>query len=622
MSGRISSAVRPLPISGSSESLNSVIFFSSDRCDHHGPAAPRQPGKGSRPWLQAMPEDATQEDRLSESDDWPTGDASDAHFSPLAARVRRAGAAQRGRTGWLSAVRWCFSLHVPIPLYAPPAFRSSRKANPFDQTPAQRLKVLMDEPLRSGMADGEGEFVFIGNDTAGYPEAAVVLRSYLGHPAFQVLYPSEELDDEGAVVVGEPRSLPGRHILPLQVKTERGLLHTGLRNYEGALQETAQMATKHQLDEADARDGVLLYRIGSELDADLIVTDRGWLLSERGRRHGEHLANIVSPAEALALMGLYLRWHNQAIIIGGAAIRWHQTSMRRSAAFTAMPSFERWNQAGRAWCDTNGNLTLESLNQTLLTRVARGLGFRDNIFSLSATLTAAEPEEMLCELDSLLFSLVGAFDVAARIVDHILGWNSRKVGGWQDQGWQSRLEGPASALHDYTKAGSEMQRTFEVLRLLRNSVHNEALDLIRDNGVYLVTLSDDLQDKLRRFLRSGYPGWTADILGIRVLPPGGATAAKWLAGTGRYSVTVRRAGAPKPTDPLMGQLTLDVRQFINKLFPAALTALNDIMRLTSLGTVPGYTPKLEAPSRVNLTWEYSDTTGHRLRLLYGLTEMA
>ncbi|MBP2325340.1 hypothetical protein JOF56_005725 [Kibdelosporangium banguiense] len=98
--------------------------------------------------------------------------------------------------------------------------------------------------------------------------------------------------------------------------------------------------------------------------------------------------------------------------------------------------------------------------------------------------------------------------------------------------------------------------------------------------------------------------------------------AKWLPGTGRYSVTVRRTGAPKPADPLAGQLVLDVRRFINKLFPAALTALNDIMQLTPLNRVPGYTATLENPSRVNLPWTHSDTTGHRLRILYGITELA
>jgi hypothetical protein len=91
---------------------------------------------------------------------------------------------------------------------------------------------------------------------------------------------------------------------------------------------------------------------------------------------------------------------------------------------------------------------------------------------------------------------------------------------------------------------------------------------------------------------------------------------------GRYSVTVQRTDVPKPADPLAGQLVLDIRRFINKLFPAALTALNDIMQLTPLKHVPGYTAALEKPSCVNLPWKFSDTTGHRLDMLYGIAELA
>jgi hypothetical protein len=38
--------------------------------------------------------------------------------------------------------------------------------------------------------------------------------------------------------------------------------------------------------------------------------------------------------------------------------------------------------------------------------------------------------------------------------------------------------------------------------------------------------------------------------------------------------------------------------------------------------VPGFTPSLNSPTRVNLPWRFSDATGHRLRYLYGITEFA
>lgn len=166
-----------------------------------------------------------------------------------------------------------------------------------------------------------------------------------------------------------------------------------------------------------------------------------------------------------------------------------------------------------------------------------------------------------------------------------------------------------------------MQRLFEVLRWMRNSVHYDALGLAHDNRSYLVTIPRDTQEKLRELLREGLAGWDRKSRGICVRPPGGVTASKWLPGTGRASVTVRRTGAPGPADPLEGELAIDARAFIGKMFTACLTALNEIMLLVPLRQTPGYTQVLDDPSRRNLSWRYSDTTGHRLRMLYGITEL-
>lgn len=82
-----------------------------------------------------------------------------------------------------------------------------------------------------------------------------------------------------------------------------------------------------------------------------------------------------------------------------------------------------------------------------------------------------------------------------------------------------------------------------------------------------------------------------------------------------------QTGGPGPADPLDGELVLDVRQLVNKLFPACLSALNTIMQHLPLGNVPGCNPRMDNPPRVNLPWQFSDTTGHRLCMLYGITEL-
>ena len=531
-----------------------------------------------------------------------------------------------GRDGTCDvAFAGCFSWLVPIPAYVKPSLRPWQDPNRFDRSePRRPLRVFLDQLLTSGPTDGEGEYrgyPFTGGGSPGFPPPEAVLRSLLGHSAFEVLFAADRLDLTGAVTFGG-EALPDGDDFPFEVKEANGVRYMWFAWYGEAVAEMARMVARHRITEEDARAGVILHRAGVVLEADLIVTNREWLLAERGSRR---LASVFSPEEAISLMGLYLRWYELPAIVGGEAVHWNSASMRRSAAFTALPAFERWNQAARAWHGATGDLTLEDLNQTCLTRVARAFKFRDGIYGLSATMAEDEPEEMLCELDSLLFSLVGAFDAAARAVDLILCLGTKPSDcGWQytdSKKWQSRLEVSAKKLHGYTRAGTEMQRLFKVLRQMRNSVHYDALGLVCDDGSYLVTIPRDTQENLRVLLHEGHLGWDRESLGIRVRPSGGATASKWLPGTGRYSVTVRRTGAPRPADPLEGELIIDVRAFISKVFSASLAALNEIMLLVPLGQTPGYTPVLDDPPRTGLPWRYSDTTGHRLRMLYGIGEL-
>ncbi|MBE8515978.1 hypothetical protein ILP97_00275 [Amycolatopsis sp. H6(2020)] len=468
----------------------------------------------------------------------------------------------------------------------------------------------------SGTADGQGEYQsypFTGNGSTGFPDAPAVLRSYLQHPALEIL------------AIDQTEAMPETNTFFATVVGDTASWDIGIDRTD-TIREATKLAATHDISDIDACDGVLLCRVGDEREADLVITNRGWLLTEREDPRRRLPPNLVSPAEALAIIGLCLRWHRHPVIIGGAPTSWHPTSMRRSAAYITMPAFERWNQAGRACYEaTQADLTLENLNKTLLTRISRAFQFRDAIFALSATMTDYEPEEMLCELDSLLFSLVGAFDVAARIVDALMNFASKARSiGWQHRtngGWQQRLEIPAKDLFDHTKEGSEIQLTFQVLRWLRNSVHDEALDLTRDNGVYYVVAEAGTQSDLREFLRTGHPGWTTSSLGIKIQPPGGVTRGKWLPGVGRYTVNAQRTGAPRPADPLDGSLVFDVRGLVNRLFPECLRSLDTIMKLAPLTQVPGYRPALDSPPRGGLPWNFSDTTGHRLRMLYGVTEL-
>ena len=177
---------------------------------------------------------------------------------------------------------------MPIPLYTRPRLRSLRDPNPFDKgVPRPPLRVFLDQPLMSGPVDGVGDFrgyPFTGGGSTGFPEPDAVLRSFLKHPEFETLFVAARLDDVGAVVF-ESSPPPNDDALPFQVKTADGVNYTSFSWYGEALQEAAAMAAGHHVGEAEARAGVLLYRAGNVLEADLTVTCREWLLAERGPRH-------------------------------------------------------------------------------------------------------------------------------------------------------------------------------------------------------------------------------------------------------------------------------------------------------------------------------------------------
>jgi hypothetical protein len=488
---------------------------------------------------------------------------------------------------------------VSIPVYTTPIMRS-REPNRFDRdAPRSALRILVDAPLWIGDVDGEGiyhGYPFVGSGSTGHPDAAAVFRSYLRSNAFEVFHVSDELGVMGAVVLDEPED--GCDDLGFAIQYPAGVGVRGVGYYQDQMTEASSLAATLGLPVPETRAGVLLASLGNELEADIIVTDRAWLLDQRQeQRRQRALTSVMSVVEALALMGLYLRWHNEPIIIGGQPVRWGSAAMHRAAAFAALPSFERWNHAARRTCDATGDDALHTLSQTFLTRVARAFKFRDNVYGLSATMKDHEPEEMLCELDSFLYSLVGAFDVAAVFTDRALALTSTSPSiGWQKGAWHAKLKTPAVALHDHTDTTADMATVFGILRWLRNTVHDEALDLIVESGRYLVTMPDGTEARLRELCRSGAMGWDQRSLGIHPLPVPGAVSSKWLPGVGRNTVRVMRSGAPSHPDPLSGELGLDVRTFLNRIFPAALAALDQVMALTPLTQIPGYATVWENPS--------------------------
>lgn len=478
---------------------------------------------------------------------------------------------------------------MPIPPYVTP-FDRHHDQNPFDRgSPMRALRVFVDQRLMVGDADGDGAFkgyATLPGGLPGYPEASAILRNYFKHEWVDGLFVTDDPEVVGGVVLDPPDI--ERNQLSFTIRRENSGVWTGIDYYSYRLEETKQLASRHMISHEEALGGVLFHHVATCAGSDVVVTHRKWLLAERGRvpDRCQYPARVVSPAEGLALVALFLRWRKQTFRIGEATLQWDATSMRWAAARAALPSWWRWRQACCIHSRMSGDRTLEALTESCLTRVSRTLAYRDLIHGLSSHDLRSDKDEMLGALDSLLYSLVGAFDATARVADICCELTTKKQDvGWQKANWRKKLAPPAPSLHEFVDQDAHMQNVFKIIRCLRNTIHNEALSSTGYSSSageqVLVRLPPDEERELLDLLGEDAPSW-----GLRPMPG--------------------------------SSIALDARLFIERIVPAAARALDGIMLKTPIAKLQGYTPKLEHPHRPDENWKFSPTTAHRLRLLYGL----
>lgn len=111
-----------------------------------------------------------------------------------------------------------------------------------------------------GPVDGAGEYQghpFLGGGSTGYPDAAIVLRSYFSHPGLEILRLSMDLAKVGDVVLGEPDPF-APDSLSFEVKTAGGDRCTGIDSYGQAIDEGAAFASRHGITAGEGLQGALL----------------------------------------------------------------------------------------------------------------------------------------------------------------------------------------------------------------------------------------------------------------------------------------------------------------------------------------------------------------------------
>jgi hypothetical protein len=357
-------------------------------------------------------------------------------------------------------------------------------------------------------------------------------------------------------------------LLPPDGEDGRGLVYADASGptYTGIFGQRAEFARRDtaaaiygDLDVEQASDrrerDALAAEVAEAMQVDLFITERPYLLETRGAiAQG---VTVCSPAEGLALVGLYLRSQHEFIIWkaadGSGTYSMNEGLYYQVGAVELLPEAWRWSRAWSQASQPTGIGTLRELQHSLFQRVQRSLKSRDG-FHRACNLPQNNDtaRTVLTELDSILVSLMGAVDSTARVAHIVLGLPGNPYGaGWQHhQTWLPKVAAQEPALGALFDVGTPPYHTLTILRLLRNTVHGE---MMRATAVQ----------------RTGRPQETA--IGL----PGHDEAAivsslDALGGQAAWGVRPV-ANASSLVDPGL---------FIERLFPEVLTLLNEVMEKT------------------------------------------
>jgi len=227
----------------------------------------------------------------------------------------------------------------------------------------------------------------------------------------------------------------------------------------------------------------IVYGSAVAAHADLLVTTRPFLMPNswfRGR------GTICShPQDAIALIGQFLRSRGEFRVRAPVHNRKNATLVGTGkstfywvAARAMLPSGWRWQEECRAYDEMNDHRDIGTLALSVFQRLSRCLIARDSARWLDyLNATRSVIDDLMSTLDTVLMNLVGAYDAVARVSNQLLAIDAPgpRV-GWQKEPWLAEARAKVPALAAIIEPDSPQADLFEVLRRLRNTVHEVPLE--------------------------------------------------------------------------------------------------------------------------------------------------
>jgi hypothetical protein len=475
---------------------------------------------------------------------------------------------------------------MPIPALHPGVGRAGDPLGPFaDVAESRELRLLVDLPAKQRQMDD----CITTWDRLGVPNPSRLLWTLAQREDITLFWMAdlEDGEDKGAVRFHEPNR--DRDQLEFTTEEANGSYVQAVWPYR-QWEDLAVPSVPSGTTGARWLRDVLVAQVARELRVDVLVTDSRSLLDST---YGwvKH-ANPMTAEQALAVIGLYLRRRRQypMAVAGPGRLTFGEHLLLWTAARAQLPSSWRWGSALVTHSYAVNRDSPKFLFQSLHERVVRLLRCRDGVH---AALLAKQDNQTAGEateaFDYFMVNLVGAFDASARAAHLAVGLDAgkRRSAAWQNDAWRRDVRKTDPELADLFAPGSTHARVFEVCRMLRNTVHGEALHstAVQGSGGLRHTLvalpEDDAHDLAALF----------DQLGGRE---------EW----GLHQLAFSR-------------LHVDPARLIERLLPQALQMLDDALRLTPVERLDGViASKLTTAPPDDLSFGLG--TRVRASLLFGL----
>jgi hypothetical protein len=321
-----------------------------------------------------------------------------------------------------------------------------------------------------------------------------------------------------------------------------------------------EVARATSADVAEAEAGIVVAAAAEQITCDVVATQSAYLLSGAPRSLVKR-ANPVSPEDAAALVGLYLRLDGDFSIDYGK--EWKDALGRHFSYFVLMrellPAAWRWFSGCMAHSASGGDEDLAMIAQSGMERVDRALRARDRLHGELQQPSGLETiEEALFYFDVTLLMLGGAFDVTALVADAVHGLNTppHRV-SWASTDWLRKTGQTNQTLARLMIPGQPSRDARELVAVLRNTIHGQSMGTISYQASgrpreQLIVLPKSVESKFEQLIHR-QPH--ASAFGVERLPS--------------------------------QHLSVDPGCYIEALFPRALAALSAIMDATPVERLAG-----------------------------------